>query len=360
MLLHFTVSNGRSPVLFSNTDTIKIGLLITDKKSSAAKNGAEMAISKANAKGGCKGNPFKLEVRSLEGPWGTGSKEAVSLIFEKEVWAIMGSHDGRNAHLAEQVTAKARVVFLSSWAADPTLSQAFLPWYFSCVPNNDQQADVLFNEIYNNKKFNKVVVLAENSYDAEFALKSFINKITASRKPNPVVVRYIDNDKDQAYTDIVDKITSSNPVCIALFGTPSSLMKIIELLNDRDINLPVYGTLSNLDENELTGKKLSVYEGFTLISSYHWFNREGIAFKDEFKKLYGVDPGTTSAYAYDGMNVLIEAVRMAAPDRERVQQAMVKTKYNGVTGTIQFDKRGNRMGPFQLMIIKDGVPVTSQ
>ena len=95
----------------------------------------------------------------MEGPWGTGSKEAVSLIFDDEVTAIMGSHDGRNAHLVEQVTTKTRIVFLSAWASDPTLSQAFVPWYFSCVPNDMQQADVLIKTIY--KKSNtKLAVIS--------------------------------------------------------------------------------------------------------------------------------------------------------------------------------------------------------
>lgn len=81
--------------------TVKIGLLIHDNKSVAAKHGAEMAVRKANEKGGFNGRPFQLVVHSMEGPWGTGSKEAVNLIFEEKVWAIMGSHDGRNADLVQ-------------------------------------------------------------------------------------------------------------------------------------------------------------------------------------------------------------------------------------------------------------------
>jgi len=37
-------------------DTIKIGLLIPDKENLAAKHGAELAIRKANEKGGCSGS----------------------------------------------------------------------------------------------------------------------------------------------------------------------------------------------------------------------------------------------------------------------------------------------------------------
>jgi len=93
------------------TNVIKIGLLIPDNSSVEAKYGAELAVQKANEKGGINGQMFQLVTRSMEGPWGTGSKEAVNLIFNEKVWAIMGSHDGRNAHLVEQVTTKTRVVF---------------------------------------------------------------------------------------------------------------------------------------------------------------------------------------------------------------------------------------------------------
>src|SRR4030042_2208847 len=64
---------------------IKIGLLIPEPENLAAKHGAELAILEANQKGGYSGQPFQLVVRSTEGPWGTGSKESVSLGFDDEV-----------------------------------------------------------------------------------------------------------------------------------------------------------------------------------------------------------------------------------------------------------------------------------
>jgi branched-chain amino acid transport system substrate-binding protein len=354
VLIHSVAITGRNSDPYYSKDTIKIGLLISDKKSVAAVNGAELAIQEANANGGCKGIPFRLVVRSLEGPWGTGSKEAVSLIFEEEVWAILGSHDGRNAHLAEQATAKTRIVFLSAWAADPTLSQAFVPWYFSCVPNNNQQAEVLTDAIYTKHKFSKVAVISENNYDSGFALKSFVNKITVNRKTDTLLIRYNTTDTDFDY--LAEKINSANPECIALFGTPPSTVKIIKLLKEKGISLPVFGTLSLLDENEIAGNKLSVYEGSTLISSDHWFTPEGMIFKEKYMNKFGKSPGPVAAYAYDGMNLIIESVKTASPDCEKVQEAMAKIKLKGVTGTIQFDERGNRKGPFQMMIIKNGVP----
>lgn len=107
----------------ASRDTVKIGLLIPDNQSVAAKNGADLAVRKANNMGGINGNPVRLIIRSMEGPWGTGSKQTISLIFDENIAAILGSHDGRNAHLAEQASAKTGVVFLSAWTGDPTLSR---------------------------------------------------------------------------------------------------------------------------------------------------------------------------------------------------------------------------------------------
>ena len=146
--------------MFSSTgiafsQTIKIGLLIQDSSYTSALNGAELAVRIANSKGGMNGRNFQLVTRSMEGPWGNGSKQAVNLIFEEKVWALMGSHDGRNAHLVEQAATKSTVVFVSAWSGDPTLSQAFVPWFFNCVPNDNQQAASLLNEIYEIRKLQK-------------------------------------------------------------------------------------------------------------------------------------------------------------------------------------------------------------
>ena len=121
----------------------------------------------------------------MEGPWGTGSKQAVDLIFEDEVWALLGSHDGRNAHLVEQASAKSIVTFVSVWSSDPTLSQAFIPWFFNCVPSDDQQAVALIDEIYSKRKFSRVATITDNSYDSNQSLKSFLKFLNKEDKVLP-------------------------------------------------------------------------------------------------------------------------------------------------------------------------------
>jgi ABC-type branched-subunit amino acid transport system substrate-binding protein len=323
-----------------NVDTIKIGLLIEDTKSFEARNGAELAISMANKKQGPDELNFNLEVRSMEGSWGTGSKEVVNLVFKDKVWAILGSHDGRNAHLVEQVIAKTQIVFLSAWASDPTLSQAFVPWYFNCVPNDIQQADVLIQEIYGNRKIAKIAIVSDRDYDSKMALESFLKRWKIIGKADPIQLLYKNPDKD--LNTLIDKLIKADVNGVLLFGQPAASLKFINQLRQKSMDQPVFGTLALLGKTKMLESEFANFKGITFVTSVNWLGPNGIDFKKSFQRKYGKDPSEIAAYAFDGMNLIIEAIRSSGYDRDKVQEAMSKSDYKGVTGSIQFDKRGNR------------------
>jgi len=336
---------------------IKIGLLIPDNKSLAARRGAEMAISEANKKGGYDGRLFQLVVRTTEGPWGTGSKEAVNLVFEEEVWAIVGSNDGRNGHIVEQVSTKAQVVFLSAWATDPSLSQAFVPWYFCCVPNDLKQADALIEEIYNKRKLKKVISICDDTYDSKLALKSFEKRVKEAGKPNPLQSRFYDTGTENL-ADLLNQINKAGADCIIIFSHSSSSIKLIQQMRAKKMNQPVFGTISMLDENLISSQDFKKIEGVSFVASDEWLSPKGIAFRGEYKITFNLMPGPVAAYAYDGLNVIIDAIRAVGPDREKIKNYLQKIFLEGVTGLIQFDEKGNRMGNARLMVIKNGIPTS--
>lgn len=335
--------------------TIKIGLLIPYDNSRAARQGAELAIRKANEKGGLNGSPFQLIVRSMEGPWGTGSKQAVDLIFEENVCALMGSPDGRNGHLIEQASVKTRIVFLSTWASDPTLAQAFVPWYFTCVPNDIQQADALIEVIFNKNHYSKIAAISDNSYDSKLAINNFAKRTKASGKKDPVQIFYDNGNPD--INSLLDQIVANNVSAIVLFGKTAASLKINHLLQEKTKNIQVYGVSSLLNEDEINDADNKSYENILLVSTEKWSVLKSLAFREDYKKTFGKLPGTVAAYSFDGMSLLIEAIKNAGTDREEIQKAMTKIFYDGVTGPIKFDEKGKRTGPFGLMKFKNGVPV---
>lgn len=347
LLIAFGVSN--------QGETIKIGLLIPDKEALAAKHGAELAIRKANSKGGCSGLPFQLIVRSTEGPWGAGSKESVSLVFDDEVVAIMGSLDGRNAHLAEQVATKTKLVFLSAWATEMTLSKAFVPWYFRCLPNDKQQAISLIREVYIKRKIKNAAIIGTDNNDSKNAVNTFIKTARLMNVGPPEHFLY--KEYGGNFQEIITGIEKNGIEAILLFGDHAFASEIIPLFQQYKIKQPVFGSLSILDDQKASSPDWSILEDIIMISSNQWFTGKGIAFQKEFQKEYGYQPGPVAAYAFDGINVIIEVIKKAGPDRDKIIDVFSTINYSGITGKIQFDENGNRLGKVGLMRISNGRPV---
>jgi ABC-type branched-subunit amino acid transport system substrate-binding protein len=334
-------------------EKVKIGLLIPDQEALAAKHGAELAIRKANEAGG--NWTYQLVVRSTEGPWGAGSKESVNMVFEDKVVAIMGSLDGRNAHFAEQVATKTRIVFLSSWATDMTLSKAFVPWYFRCIPNDHQQAVSLIQEIYLRRKLKNVAILATKAYDSRYAANTFVKVTGAMDIEAPR--EYICDPSGKNLPGILTEIEELGIEAVVLFGGPEFASKIIPALEQQNMNQMIFGTLAVADGQKAISPDWNTLEGTILVASGHWFTEEGMAFQKEFFKTFGYQPGAAAAYAYDGIDLIIGVIRRAGVDRDRIIEAFVEAHHkSGITGEIQFDAKGNRSGNAGLMTIRKGIP----
>lgn len=336
--------------------SIKIGLLVTNNTAKSAQHGAEMAVFEANKTGGINGRKFQLITRSMKGPWGTGSKQAVDLIFNENVWALMGSHDGRNAHLVEQVIAKTQVVFLSAWASDPSLSQAFVPWYFSCVPNNIQQAKALIKNSYKKRNIDNMVVISSDGYSSKRTLQNLLKSINIAGKTKLTFLNF-DNYSDKNISVLLDTINKIGAKGVLLLGHSKMSIKFIKKLRDKNMNQPVFGTLSLLDGSESPKKESPLLNNITLVSSKNWLGKKGRYFRNKYLEKYGKIPNESAAYAYDGMMVIINAIKKSWPNRENLQQTMSHTNYEGFTGAFHFDNKGNRIGTIDLVVLKNGIPI---
>lgn len=339
----------------SSDNGVKIGLLVPDKSSKAAIQGAELAINEANRRGGLNGKNITIVVRSMEGPWGTGSKQAVDLIFNEKVWVLLGSHDGRNAHLVEQAATKSIVAMVSAWSADPTLTQAFVPWFFNCVPNDLQQAETIIKEIYDIRKLKNLVVIYDKEYDSRQSLSGLLRVIKTDNRPAPVQLSY--EEYSENHKGLVAKLDEIKAGCIVLYCSPKVSSRLFTSVRNAKPDIPVFGSLSVLNEDELTESELKSFDAGFLVTSAIWNLEKCRDFVRDYTGKYGMHPGMVAVYAYDGMGLIIDAVRRAgSDDREMIQKSLSEITFAGITGTIRFDERGNRDDNYRLVNILNGLP----
>jgi ABC-type branched-subunit amino acid transport system substrate-binding protein len=111
-------------------------------------------------------------------------------------------------------------------------------------------------------------------------------------------------------------------------------------------SVPVYGPLSHLKESSPLYRYPEVLEHLLLLSSGDWFMKEKSGFAAGYHEKFGTWPIAQAAYAYDAMTIMINAVKAAGADREKVQKALMATEFRGATGNIKFDEKGNRICTF--------------
>ncbi len=338
------INNTGFPQNQNSKNTIKIGFLIRDNNDLAVKQSAELAIEHANARSGNQGKSFELITKSCDGPWGIGSKQAVSLVYNDGVSLIVAALDGRNAHLAEQVIAKSQVVMLSTLSSDPTLSRAYVPWYFRIVPHDRQQAKVLVQEIYLEQKFTKVALVSMDNYDGKMSAESMV--IETEERGFEIPQTFNDTD----FKELLKKSTQYQWDAIVLAGISKNVFEIIGDIIAANSKAKVYAFLNVF--NFLNNYQNQDLENVVYISQLGIKNSKWRNFEKSYQTKYGTSPIPSLAFVYDGIMLSIEAIKKYGPDPDIIRKGFQFMEIEGLTGEIKFDKFGDRKGESRLIQIK--------
>lgn len=324
----------------SQSNAITLGLLLPDSGHSHIVAAAELAIDQANAAGGYMNREFKLLIRSTEGFWGAGSKESVSLVYEDKVRAIIGALDGRNGHLAEQVATKSHLTYIETYATEPTLSQAFVPWFKRMVPNDNQQSDLILDQI-NKEEAGSIAILSIESYDCRYAVRSLTKALARETGQAPRVINLGATEIHQA--DVINTILSTKADHLVIPYDAPYLKDLIITLGEEKPNLKIYGTLHFTMGMEKRGADQAAYEGSYMITP----NMSGVSLP--------ALPDSHAACMYDAVNLLINAIRKVGCDRIAITDYISQSTFTGLTGKISFDELGNRQEAARLIHIRNGI-----
>jgi hypothetical protein len=331
---------------FSGNDTIKIGLLIPDLQHTAAVNGARLAIDECNMINGGK-HVFCLEVRSMEGPWGTGARQVVDLVFNKKALAIISSVDGRNAHLAEQVSAKAQVVFMNAGSGDPSLSRAFVPWYFSSVPD-DRQAAITFVKHFQKEAAHKISIVSDDSYDSRVAAENLAIEGGQRGLATEILFYSVNDLKQELFFTTKDtkgntKVHKGEDLSdfTVVIGKKEASLKISDKLQQANPGIKISIWLSLPEEEFLTKHELMASEGMIFYSG-------GLLqpgnFISAYIRKYGEKPGPAAVYSYSAVNIFTAAAARREGDPGRLVELLGKN----------FDEKGNPADNGVLLITRNG------
>lgn len=318
--------------------------------------GSMLAIEEANKKGGYKGIPFRLMVHNDVGLWGAAANEIVKMDDEK-VWAWLGSIDDIVSHVAIRATLKLEIPTVCSGDPDPTYTETNIPWCIRVISDDRQSAYQLVNRIYKKDGHSRVAVMRANNRYGRVGLKIFSESST--RVGHPIIIEERFNDSETDFTSQVERMKKTSPDAILIWGNARESALILKQIRDKGMSQPVYGSdrMVNPEFLRIAGPLAN-----GIVTTCQYNPEAGTpslkAFRSNYLERFGHEPDVFAAHAYDGMNIIIEAVRKAGLNRALIRDVLTDLKtfqnYEGVTGTIIFDGTWNDIGNIFMAEVHDG------
>jgi ABC-type branched-subunit amino acid transport system substrate-binding protein len=318
--------------------------------------GSMLAIEEANQKGGYNGIPFKLMVHNDVGLWGAAANEVVKMDDEK-VWAWLGSIDDIVSHVAIRATLKLEIANVNTGDPDPTFTETNIPWVIRTIPDDRQSSYMLVDRIFLKDKHSRVAVMRANSRYGRVGTLHFNRSATRIGFPIIIEERFSDGETD--FKERLERIKKTSPDAILIWGNATESALILKQIRDLGMIQPVYAS-DRIVSNEFLKLAGNLAEGLVTTCQYNpqADDPKLRTFKASYIKRFGLEPDVFAAHAYDGMNILIAAIRKAGLNRALIRDVLTDMKtfqgYQGVTGKVIFDATWNNIRPIFMAEIRNG------
>jgi branched-chain amino acid transport system substrate-binding protein len=318
--------------------------------------GSLLAVEEANKKGGYHGIPYKLMEHNDVGLWGAAANEVVKMDDEK-VWAWIGSIDDINSHVAIRASLKLEIPNINTGDPDPTFTETNIPWVIRVIPDDRQSGYALVDYIFKKTRHSRVAVIRANNRYGRVGILHFNRSSTRIGFPSVMEERFNDGETD--FKSQLERILVSKPDAIVIWGNAKESALILKQMRAMGMKQPVFGSdrMVSLDFLKIAG---SLADGVVTTCQY---NPDADipklkAFKANYLKRFGMEPDVFAAHAYDGTNILIEAIQKVGLNRALIRDVLTDLKtfngYEGVTGKIVFDASFNNIRPIFLAKINNG------
>ena len=326
------------------------------------KNGMELAKEEINKAGGVKGQQLEIVFHDDAGDPKQAAAGAQKFADQKNMLAVVGSALSSNTLAMVPITDRARLPHLVVSSSTPKLS-GISPYFFRMAVQ-DAQVGILMGELLAQKLQAKRVAILYPNNDFGKGLSAVVQETL--KKYNVTVTSnqaYLATDKD--FSALLTSIKAENIDALALCGTYTDGGLITKQGRELGLTIPMVSGPGFYSPKfiEIAGKAA---EGSVFLGAFVASNpAENVqSFVKKYKEKYNTEPDTFAALGYDQMYVIAKAMEKAAEKgqitRDNIREALAASNYNGVTGTVTFNDKGDWVRPYLYITVKDGKFVVYQ
>jgi branched-chain amino acid transport system substrate-binding protein len=308
------------------------------------KLGAQLGVEKF--KGNLEKMGFKVELVPFDDQAkpDVGVANAKNIIADKDILAVVGHLNSGVAIPSSEVYKEVSVAMISPANTNPTVTDRGYKNIYRVCGRDDVQGVVGAEFAQGTVKAKSVYVLHDKTTYGQGIAEFF--KADAEKK-GMKVLGYEGSEEKSNFDPILTPIKAKNPDLIYFGGIYEQAGPLFKQAREKGIKAKFMGP-DGLDSSDLTkiAGKAVVGMYYTSVAGPVSVYPEAKQFADEFKKKFGKNPEPFAAQAYDSAAIALKAIEAAAkggklPTREAVSEAVRAVKHKGITGSIEFDQKGD-------------------
>lgn len=316
-------------------DTIKIGV-ITDKTGTAkfyaepVTEGTILAAKIINAQGGVLGKKIELLIEDDQNKPDVSATVARKLVDQGVVF-ILSNSSTTATQQQQTVSLESKTPQLTPTNSGETLTtQIENPYFFQTGPLFSYQINTLL-AYTKAKQYKRVALMTDNSELGQLVAKSF--KVGLEKQGIQIVVEEVVQRGATSAVPQMQKVRAANPEAIFQAGVLGSEMVLFfRAYHQLGMKTPILGSYNLSIPLYLTMAK-DLMDGIVIVDAYDRDKPEVKAFEAEFVKEYNKPAFNLNAYGYDGVRLVVDAIKRAgSTDKEKIRAAMQATK--DLTATI--------------------------
>lgn len=277
------------------------------------------------------------------------------LIEDQGVHAVIGGVTSAEALAMIDVTEEQERVLLSPSASSPDLTEKGSRYFYRIYPSDFREGTRLASWAALNLDLTNVVILSVNTPFARGISRVFETEF--ERYDGEVLEEIVYSEGEADLDPYVDQALALAPESVYIADFAPTVKNFIVALRDAGYDGRVL-TTSAFAAPEAIAEAGEYAEGVLLAQTVFDPDSEEPhvrAFVEAYREKYGETPGVFAAHGYDAMKVMAQAsLEPIGIPSEFWKGLRNLGDYQGVTGTITFDQKGD-VGKFpRVYIVQDG------
>jgi len=324
-------------------------------------NGGRMAIEELSAAGmtiGGKKVTFELLAEDDAADPKQGTAAAQKLVDAK-VNGVIGHLNSGTTIPASSIYHDARLPQISPSATNPKYTRQGFDTTFRLVADDTQLGGTLGRYAIETLKGKTVAVIDDRTAYGQGVADEFEKGVTSAG--GTLVAREFTNDKATDFNAILTSIKGKNPDVVFFGGMDAVAGPMLKQMKALGINAKFMGGdgICTAGLPALAGDGLA--DDMVYCAEAGGVDEAGKAamdkFREDFKAKYGAEVQVYAPYVYDAVKLMADAMKRAdSADPAKYLPELAKTSgYQGVTGNISFDEKGDiKNGALTLMTYRGG------